>query len=551
MKVYVAQLNPTVGDVSGNTRLILSAYAEACRLGAAICVTPELGLTGYPPRDLLDRAEVLDAVDVSLKVLRESTVEGCALVVGAPRRRHDVNGRPLWNSALFFADGVLVAERHKALLPVYDVFDEARYFEGSTSNALIEYRGQLISLTICEDVWDQLETTGERGYDYGVIDTHRGADIAINIAASPFHEGKNSLRYAVLAAAARRVGCPLVYCNQVGANDELVFDGRSGVVWPDGLIDPALAPFAAGGVLLDTEVRDAAKLLEEPDALGEVYTALVLGVRDYFRKSGFSRAVLGVSGGIDSALTAAIAVEALGAEHVIGITMPSRYSSGGSVSDSRELAARLGFVLHEVAIEPVFGAMLEGLAPVFGGREADVTEENLQARIRGVYVMALANKFNALALTTGNKSELATGYCTMYGDMCGALAPLADVLKTQVYALCRWLNAQKAVIPEPTLTKPPSAELRPNQTDQDSLPDYEVLDDIVRGYVEFGRGLEMLVAAGHDEAVVRRVLRLIDLSEYKRRQSAPGLRISTRAFGMGRRYPIAAVAPGQMRRFEP
>lgn len=540
MRIAIAQTSPRVADIPANLAAIERDWAAAREQGALIVVTPELSLVGYPPRDLLDRTELLDEVERAIEHLAATCADGPALIVGAPLRRPAPSGRPLANAAVVLHRGHVIAVREKTLLPVYDVFDEARYFEPAHQNAPIEIDGRRISLTICEDAW--ATAPGARPYVVDPLDGHAGdVDFAINIAASPFDKHKFDARRAVLGSAAQRLAVPVLYCNQAGANDELIFDGRSGLALPDGGWVDGGARFAASMVVLDTSALSCAdEQLLHPPAEELLWQALVCGIRDYFGRTGFRRAVIGISGGVDSALTAALAVEALGAAAVTGITMPSRFSSTGSVDDSQELAGRLGFELHNVSIEPGFAAMLGSLEPLFAGRDPDVTEENLQARLRGVIVMAAANKFGALVLTTGNKSELATGYCTLYGDMCGALAPLADLTKTEVYALCRWRNEQGAVIPDPILTKPPSAELRPDQTDQDSLPPYDVLDDILVRYVEQLESIDQIVAAGHPPDVVRRVVRLVDVNEYKRRQAAPPLKVSARAFGVGRRMPIAA-----------
>ncbi len=551
MRVAIAQLNATVGDIAANVAAIEAAWRAGREAGAALVVTPELSICGYPPRDLLDHDAFLDACEDALTHLAARCADGPALVVGLPTRTGKRTGRPLHNLVAVLDGGREIARQAKALLPVYDVFDEARYFDSGTDFGLVELRGARVALTICEDIWADPAVTGAQGYAADpVAALAPGAPaLALNLAASPFHAHKTAARHAVLRDAAARLGCPVVYCNQVGGNDELLFDGGSGVMAPDGRFAEAGPRCEAWVRVVDAVAPEgssqrALHSASEPERPERIWQTLVMGVRDYFAKTGFRSAVLGVSGGIDSAVVAALAVDALGADRVRGLAMPSRYSSQGSIDDAVALSRALGFALETVSIEPAFDALLATLEPVFAGAAPDVTEENLQARVRGVLLMAVSNKTGALLLTTGNKSELATGYCTLYGDMCGALAPLSDVPKTWVYELARWRNREGVVIPEATLTKAPSAELRPDQRDQDSLPTYDVLDAILEAYVERCEDAAAIVAAGHDPATVARVLQLVDRNEYKRRQAAPGLKITPRAFGVGRRMPIAARGPG-------
>jgi NAD+ synthetase len=462
------------------------------------------------------------------------------LLVGFVGRHEKRPGRAVTNSVALLHEGKVAAIRHKTLLPTYDVFDEDRYFEPAQENLPVPFRQTKIGLTICEDVWNDEDFWRDRRYRRNPAAelVAAGAQVLFNSSASPWHLGKNRMRDQMLASLAAKVRCPLVYCNLVGGNDELIFDGGSLVYDGAGRLVASAKLFEEDFVVLDlaTAPTVAAPALAEEEQL---FKALVVGLRDYLHKCGFKSAVLGLSGGIDSALTAVLAVEALGKENVRGVSMPSRYSSPGSLDDARQLAERLGIRYDVIPIEPVFVAAKGQFKEVFAGRAEDATEENMQARLRGMILMALSNKFGSLVLTTGNKSELAVGYCTLYGDMCGGLAVISDVPKTVVYRLARWVNRDREIIPEASITKPPSAELRPNQTDQDSLPPYDVLDAILDLYVVELKSAEEIVRAGFDEAVVKRVVRLIDVNEYKRRQSAPGLKVTTKAFGVGRRVPIA------------
>ncbi len=545
MRIALAQLNTTVGDVAGNEARILSAYRRGAEAGADLVLVPELALTGYPPRDLLTKPAFVAANRDALGRLAAATGSVGLLVgfVGTNDRRP---GRPLTNSVALLADGQVLAIRSKTLLPTYDVFDEDRYFEPAAENAPVIFRGRKLGITVCEDLWNDEDFWPDRRYrpNPAADLVAAGAEILLNLSASPWHLGKDETRHAMLASLAAKAGRPVVYCNLVGGNDELVFDGQSLAFGADGRLLAQADAFREDFRVIETDQAGGMthRILTAEQA---IHDALVLGTRDYLHKCGFRSAVLGLSGGIDSAVVAALAVAALGAENVRGLALPSEYSSEGSVADARSLAANLGIAFDIVPIQPPFAAVKGQLAGVFAGRAEDVTEENLQARLRGVILMALSNKFGSLLLTTGNKSELAVGYCTLYGDMCGGLAVISDVPKTMVYRLAEWINAESrgrgglAVIPEATLTKPPSAELRPNQTDQDSLPPYDILDAILEGYVVDAKSAGELVAGGLPEAAVQRVVRLIDGSEYKRRQAAPGLKVTTKAFGVGRRFPIA------------
>jgi len=502
-------------------------------------VGPELALTGYPPRDLLLRPGFVQRSLESLQHLAAATGP-TGLLTGFVGENPARPGRVVTNAVALLQHGRVLATRIKTLLPTYDVFDEDRYFEPAAGNQPVEFNGRRIGLTICEDLWNDEDFWHDRRYrrNPAVELAAAGAEIIFNVSASPWHLGKNRLRHAMLASLAAKTRCPLVYCNLVGGNDELIFDGASQVFNAAGELVARGAMFAEDFVLVETDAPAAPPPPELPDE-EKLHRALVLGLRDYLHKCGFKSAVLGLSGGIDSALTACLAAEALGPENVHGIALPSQFSSSGSLEDACQLAANLGIRHDVIPIQTAFESLKQQLAPVFAGRPEDTTEENIQARLRGVILMALSNKFGSLLLTTGNKSELAVGYCTLYGDMCGGLAVISDLPKRDVYRLSRWINRDREIIPAASLTKPPSAELRPNQTDQDSLPPYDTLDAILEAYVVECRSVPEIIAAGFDEAAVRRVVRLIDLSEYKRRQAAPGLKVTSKAFGVGRRIPIA------------
>ena len=538
MRVALAQINTTVGDFAGNEARLLAAYRRAAAAGAELVVGPELALTGYPPRDLLLRPGFVQRSLESLQHLAAATGP-TGLLTGFVGENPARPGRVVTNAVALLQHGRVLATRIKTLLPTYDVFDEDRYFEPAAGNQPVEFNGRRIGLTICEDLWNDEDFWHDRRYrrNPAVELAAAGAEIIFNVSASPWHLGKNRLRHAMLASLAAKTRCPLVYCNLVGGNDELIFDGASQVFNAAGELVARGAMFAEDFVLVETDAP-AAPPPELPDE-EKLHRALVLGLRDYLHKCGFKSAVLGLSGGIDSALTACLAAEALGPENVHGIALPSQFSSSGSLEDACQLAANLGIRHDVIPIQTAFESLKQQLAPVFAGRPEDTTEENIQARLRGVILMALSNKFGSLLLTTGNKSELAVGYCTLYGDMCGGLAVISDLPKRDVYRLSRWINRDREIIPAASLTKPPSAELRPNQTDQDSLPPYDTLDAILEAYVVECRSVPEIIAAGFDEAAVRRVVRLIDLSEYKRRQAAPGLKVTSKAFGVGRRIPIA------------
>lgn len=617
MKIGLLQINPVVGDITGNAARIERAHAQAVARGAELCLTPELALTGYPPRDLLFyggfcRAAFAEAQALARRI-HERFPEGPALVLGCPEPNATGQGKALFNAALWCEAGVIRSRVRKSLLPTYDVFDEARYFEpGDVSGGVgvVEYRGLKFGLTICEDLWNDKDYWPHRLYPVDPVEAAcaAGADVLLNLSASPFSLRKQALRRDMLSAIAKKRGLPLVYCNQVGGNDELVFDGRSCLFAADGRMVARAAGFAedvlvaelfCGGAnggskgrfeggfgtsaaVAKTVGETVAKSVEEtvgvcatsleiagenvPESVAEsvgesvagfdlspaseTWRALVLGTRDYLRKCGFPKALLGLSGGIDSAVVAAVAVEALGAQNVLGVLMPSPWSSRGSIDDSLALAKNLGMPTRTIPIEPLMrgfeAALAESFAALTPGQGPGTTEENIQSRIRGNLLMALSNKTGALLLTTGNKSELAVGYCTIYGDMSGGFALLSDLRKTQVYALARHINALRGgaspqAIPQAIIDKAPSAELRPGQTDQDSLPPYDVLDAILALHVEKNQTAAEITGAGFDAATVERVCRLVKLAEFKRRQAAPGIKIAWRSFGSGWRMPLAAA----------
>ena len=538
MKLALAQINTTVGDFAGNLALIRKAYARGMADGAELVVAPELAITGYPPRDLLLKSGFIEGNLAALTELAQSVGE-VGLVVGHVGINEKHPGRQAVNAVSLLHHGKVAATRTKTLLPTYDVFDEDRYFEPAPDNTPVEFNGRKLGLTICEDVWNDDSFWADPRYRANPVDglVKQGAEVIVNVSASPWNLGKEGMRREMLASLATNAQRPVVYCNAVGGNDELVFDGGSLALNAQGEVLAAGAQFTEALVAVDLD--GTVQAVSEPQEMALLHDALVLGVQDYLGKCGFRSAVIGLSGGIDSAVTAALAVKALGAENVRGISMPSAYSSQGSLDDSAALAANLGIEYDVIPIHAGFEMMKTSLEPIFGDRPEDVTEENMQARLRGLILMAASNKFGSLVLTTGNKSELAVGYCTLYGDMCGGLAVISDVPKTKVFELAHWINRDEVIIPEATITKPPSAELRPDQKDQDSLPPYEVLDAILERYVVESQSVSEIVTSGFDEATVQRIVRLIDLNEYKRRQAAPGLKVTSKAFGVGRRIPVA------------
>jgi NAD+ synthetase len=543
MKIGLLQLNSTVGDFAANREKLLAAYARAVALGAEFILAPELFLCGYPPRDLLQRE---DFVEANLTALAETAgqIGTVPLCVGFVDRNSERPGRALRNAAAVLQNGRIIWRTTKSLLPTYDVFDEDRYFEPAKEIAPFAFNGRKLGITICEDIWNDEDFWPERLYRGDPVKEliAQGAEIILNLSASPWHDGKEKTRLEMLRRVARDEKVPLAQVNAIGANDELIFDGHSVVLNSSGELLALGAGFAEEILVVDLKQsgkRKAESGNDFPPREELLFSALSLGVRDYVRKCGFKSVLVGLSGGIDSALVAAIAADALGAENVFGVSMPARYSSSGSLTDAERLAKNLGLRYEVLPIEPVFKSVEAQLQKVFAGTKPNEAEENIQSRLRGVTLMALSNKFGALVLTTGNKSEMAVGYCTLYGDMNGALGPLADVLKTDVYKISRWVNREREIIPADSITKPPSAELRPDQTDQDSLPPYEILDAILDLYVVKNLGKTEIVARGFAAAVVNDVVNKINFSEYKRRQAAPGLKVSPRAFGMGRRIPVA------------
>jgi NAD+ synthase (glutamine-hydrolysing) len=540
MRIGLAQLNATVGDIPANSARILAAYRRLVAQGAELVVTPELALCGYPPRDLLFKRRFVPDLEAAASELAKE-VGTVPLLLGTVVPAPGDTGRPFSNAAAWCHEGSIVAYARKCLLPTYDVFDEDRYFEPATQPAIFIHNNVRIGVTICEDIWTRPVQGARKLHKLNPVTNlaTRGVELMINLSASPWHHGKGPLREALLGSTARSLAAPAVYCNAIGANDELIFDGASLAVDADGQILARLPAFQEAEVVIDTARRAVALPPAAEDAdLRDMHAALVLGVRDYAHKSGFHRVLIALSGGIDSALVAEIAVAALGPTNVIGISLPSAVSSDHSREDARRLAENLGTRFETIGIAECVTTAEQALAPLFLGTARDVTEENLQARLRGVVMMALSNKFGGLLLTTGNKSEVAVGYCTLYGDMCGGLAVIADVFKTEVYALCRWINRDHEIIPRRTIEKPPSAELRPDQTDQDSLPPYETLDALLQGYIEEGLGRVDLIEKGFPEAIVHDVCRKVDINEYKRKQAAPGLKLTPLAFGIGRRMPI-------------
>lgn len=542
MRFALIQTNPTVGDIAGNAELVREGLREAHTAGAELAVFPEQTLLGYPAKDMLLRRDVIDGNVAALQALAAETSEVAALVGFAEPNPHAI-GRPVLNSAALLHAGRVQAVWRKRLLPTYDVFDEARYFEPAGQQAPFSFRGLRLGVTICEDMLSE-QLFGRSLYvcDPVAEAVAGGADILINISASPYFLGKHDWRIAHMGAHAMRHCRPILFVNQLGGNDELLFDGCACAFDATGTVVGQAKAFSQDMLLVETDALHSTRRETPPRDMDSLYAALVMGLRDYARKCGFKSAVLGLSGGIDSAVVACLAVEALGAERVHGVAMPSRYSSDHSVADARTLAQNLGVRFSVIPIDPVHSAFESVLKSSFENGPPGVAEENIQARTRGVILMGLSNKFGGLLLTTGNKSELATGYCTLYGDMCGGLAVISDVPKMMVYELARYINhsAGRTLIPESTLTKPPSAELRPNQTDQDSLPPYTILDAIVERYEEQLQSPLEIAAAGFERAVVDRMVRLMHLSEYKRQQAAPGLKVTSRAFGFGRRMPIAA-----------
>ncbi len=542
MKIAIAQINPVIGDFEGNIERILEFANRAVSNAEKpeIVVFPEMSICGYPPMDLLDQEAFVDKNLKALRYIQHNAPKGIGIVVGHVDRNKSYAGKKLTNTVSFIYDGKILFSQGKTLLPTYDVFDEARYFEPARERRVFEWKGIRIGIAICEDIWWETEPSAGVRYPVDPVKDllDMGAETIIVPSASPFYSGKPQIRFKLLSGIGRESGVGVVYVNMVGGNDSLIFDGQSMVTSRDGNLIFVGDAFKEQLAIVDTDNNDPIELRE--DRYGELEKALVLGIRDYLEKCGFERVHFGLSGGIDSALVAVLAVKALGTKRVKAFALPSRYSSRASVEDAKELCKNLGIELTILPIEPVFDAYLKSLEPVFKGREPDIAEENLQARIRGTLLMAYSNKFGSLLLATGNKSELATGYCTLYGDMAGGLAVIGDLLKTEVYELARYINRNGEVIPENILVKPPSAELRPNQTDQDTLPPYSVLDEIIKLYIVNNMDAEEIIEEGFEGELVESVVRMIRRAEYKRRQAPPVLKVSPRAFGTGRRIPIAA-----------
>ena len=542
MKIALAQINPTVGDFTGNIEKIVAASRRAAAEGARLTVFSELVICGYPPADFLEKPSFLARCRTAVDELAAATRDlPTAVLAGVALAAEVGSGKPAVNAAVLLDGGQILHEQHKRLLPFYDIFDEQRYFSSSRPQQVVELDGVRLAITICEDAWNDKNFWPRRLYAVDPMEElmRQQPAVHINLSSSPFWHGKRAIRRQMLAAIARRDRVPVLICNQAGGNDSVIFDGSSLALNARGELIAQAASFEEDLVLVDPFDAPVVSVPEDDDTEA-AYRALVLGPRDYVRKCGFKKVLVGLSGGIDSALVACIAAEALGAENVVGVGMPSPYSSSGSINDSRQLAANLGIRFEVIGISGLFAEFTHTLEPLFAGTKPDTTEENIQSRIRGCLLMALSNKYSALVLTTGNKSEMAVGYCTLYGDMVGALAVIGDLVKTRVYAVCRWINRSGELIPSAILEKPPSAELRPDQKDTDSLPAYEILDPILEGYVERYETPEEIARAHQlPLELVQQVVRLVERSEYKRQQAAPVLKVTSKSFGTGRRFPIA------------
>lgn len=547
MKIALAQINPTIGDFEGNTDKMMRFIEKTKGLRCDLIIFSELVISGYPPRDLLERRDFLAADKAYLQKLVDS-VAGIGVVCGCVTENPNQEGNPLFNSAVLFDEGKILHQAHKRLLPTYDVFDEERHFEPGREYSPFVYKGWKLGLTVCEDIWNDKDFFPRRPYPENPVSRiiEEGANLVINISASPYFAGKREFKWDMLASIARKYKVPLLYVNQVGGNDSLLFDGTSTAFDITGQLVARARDFEEDMVLFDTDTPKGDLHPVSGTELESVLKALTMGTRDYVHKCGFSKAVVGLSGGIDSALTACIAVQALGKENVLSVFMPSQYTSKENFEDTERLAKNLGIELVRLPISGIFEAFLKELHPVLKDVATEVTGQNIQARIRGTFLMALSNKLGSLLLATGNKSETAVGYCTLYGDMCGALAVISDVPKMMVYELARFINKDKEVIPSRILEKAPSAELKPDQKDQDDLPPYEKLDRVLKAYVEENKAPDEIIATGIDPSIVQDVVRRVDGNEYKRYQAPPGLKVTTKSFGCGRRYPMAWKAP-----FEP
>jgi NAD+ synthase (glutamine-hydrolysing) len=540
MKIALAQFNPTVGDFTGNAARILELAAQAKSRGADLAVFTELCLCGYPPQDLLERPSFVQRNQDELKKL--AAAMPLDAIVGYAGATKNGRGKAVANKAALIRDGKVVFEQSKMLLPTYDVFDESRYFQPAEKQSTFALGAETLGITICEDAWNDVEFWPKQRYERDPINeiVEQGSSVLINISASPYNLEKRELRFDMLRSIAVRHKRPVIYVNQFGGNDSLVFDGASLVLTPDGRVAAQALAFAQDLVMFDTATGQGEIHAQPSEEIAYAYAALTTGTRDYVHKCGFSKVLVGLSGGIDSAVVAAIAVDSLGAENVLGVSMPGPFSSEGSKTDAQAVAKQLGIKCLTLPITDVFNAYRKSLEPAFEGRGQDVTEENLQARVRGNYLMALSNKFGSMVLSTGNKSELAVGYCTLYGDMAGGLAVISDVPKQMVYQLARWINREREVIPQATIDKPPSAELRPDQKDEDSLPPYPVLDCVLKAYIEdLLSPNEIAKKYKFELKLVRDIAVMVDRNEYKRKQAAPGLKITSRAFGFGRPFPIA------------
>jgi NAD+ synthetase len=540
MKIAIAQINPTIGAFKHNAQKIITQAEKARKQGCELVIFSELAIPGYPPRDLLEKPQFIKAGQACLQRL-VTEISGIGVILGGVVDNPSPGGKPLYNEAVLFEEGQILQRVYKQLLPNYDVFDERRHFEPGPPSAPFAYKGHRLGLTICEDLWNDKDIFSKPIYnvDPAADLVAKGADLLINISASVYHWGKNDFRTRMFASMARKYRLPIIYANQVGGNDSVLYDGNSAVYAADGRLVARACDFDEDLIFWDSAYGEGDLHTVSADADTSIYKALVTGTRDYLGKCGFTKAVVGLSGGIDSALVACVAADALGPENVTTLFMPSPYTSQDNYEDTRRLADNLGVAYATMPIDSMYKGFLKQLAPSQGDFEPGITEQNIQARIRGTLLMAHSNRTGSLVLATGNKSELAVGYCTLYGDMCGGLAVIADVPKTRAYALARHLNKETERIPTRIITKPPSAELKPDQIDQDDLPPYEVIDPIIQGYVEESKGLETLVRMGFDRQVVSEVINRIDRNEYKRFQAPPGLKITPKAFGEGRRYPLA------------
>ena len=540
MKIYLAQINTTVGAIKTNTNKIIEYSHKAAANSGDLVVFHEMAVTGYPPKDLLDRKEFVDDNIAAINLIAKSCPE-IGIITGFVDRNPNKQGKRLMNAAVLAYGGKIISKTYKTLLPFYDVFDEGRYFEPSSDFHISEFMGKKIGITICEDVWNDKDASNLQNYQINPVKEliERKSELIITINSSPFHAGKLAMRNDMLKRLAVKYRTPIIYVNQVGGNDSLIFDGGSVVFDSDGVVKAQAKIFEEDFIVYDTD-KNAGNIRQIPDNDTEmVYSALVLGVRDYFSKCGIKKAVIGVSGGIDSALSTCIATEALGKENVLGVSMPSKYSSKASIEDARELCANLGIEFKIIPIQKIVDVYSEVMKDEFKNLPEDITEENIQARVRANILLAMSNKFGYLVLNNGNKSESSVGYCTLYGDMAGGLGVISDVPKYMVYELAKYVNRNKKFVPENIFTKAPSAELKPNQTDQDTLPPYDILDKIIKAYVEESKGKDEIIAMGIDKDIVEQTIRMINNSEYKRHQMPPGLKVTTKAYGFGRRMPIA------------